>query len=129
MEQFGGTPITNLLVNRGQVQKLVAPLELFMAPKGSAAPWLRITALECHVLFEWPLISLIITLLGRPCSMVNIILILNFEWSLNQCFSRGGSRAFTFVPLYLCYRSIILVYGSPQSVVWVANYQTLGTTG
>ena len=31
-----------------QFQKLAAPLELFTAPKGSAAPWLRTTAL-CRV--------------------------------------------------------------------------------
>ena len=46
MEQFGGTP---LLVNRRQDQKLAAPLELFWAPKGSAAPRLRTTVLESCV--------------------------------------------------------------------------------
>ena len=45
IEQFGGTPSNILLVNSGEVQKLAAPLELFTAPKGSAAPRLRITAL------------------------------------------------------------------------------------
>ena len=46
MEQFGGTPGYNLLVNRRQVQKLAAPLELFPAPKGFAAPRLRTTEIE-----------------------------------------------------------------------------------
>ena len=41
--QFGGTPSYNLQVNRCQVHILAAPLELFAAPKGSAAPWLRTT--------------------------------------------------------------------------------------
>ena len=49
LEQFGGTPIYNLPVNRCQVQKLVAPLELFTAPKGSVAPRLRTTDLQQRV--------------------------------------------------------------------------------
>ena len=32
-QQFGGTPNYNLLVNKGQDQKLAAPLELFAAPR------------------------------------------------------------------------------------------------
>ena len=37
-EYFGGTPSFNLTVNKRQVHNLAAPLELFTAPKFSAAP-------------------------------------------------------------------------------------------
>ena len=40
-EQFGSTPSCNLLVHRRKVHNLSAPQELFAAPKGPAAPWLR----------------------------------------------------------------------------------------
>ena len=46
LQQFGGTPSYNLLVNMCQFQNLVAPLELFTAPKGAAAPRLRTTGLD-----------------------------------------------------------------------------------
>ena len=42
-EQFGGKHNYNLQVNKRQVQRLVAPLELSTAPKGSAAHRLRPT--------------------------------------------------------------------------------------
>ena len=45
VEEFGGTPSLNLPVNRHKLHKLAAPLVFFMAPKGSAAPRLRTTAL------------------------------------------------------------------------------------
>ena len=38
IEEFGGTPGYNLLVNKCKVQKFAAPLELFTAPKESAPP-------------------------------------------------------------------------------------------
>ena len=47
IKQFGGPPTNNSLVKRCKVLKLAAPLELFTAPKGSAARRLRITALMC----------------------------------------------------------------------------------
>ena len=46
IEQFGGTHNYNLLFNRFQVQKLVAPLEFFMGPRGSTSPRLRTSVLE-----------------------------------------------------------------------------------
>ena len=46
IEQFGGTPNYNLPLNRRQIHKLAAPLEFFTAPKGSAAPRLRITTIR-----------------------------------------------------------------------------------
>ena len=49
IEQFGGTPGYNLLINRRKVQKLAAPQELFTEPKGIAAPLLRTTALAGRV--------------------------------------------------------------------------------
>ena len=48
IEQLGGTPSLTLLVNRRQFHELAAPLELFTAPKGSAAPWLRTTATDVN---------------------------------------------------------------------------------
>ena len=45
-EQFGVTPGFNLLLNKHQIQKLAAPLELFTSPKGVAAPRLRTTVLD-----------------------------------------------------------------------------------
>ena len=47
-EQFGGTPGYNLIESRCKIQKLVAPLELFRAPEGYAAPRLRTTEIECR---------------------------------------------------------------------------------
>ena len=44
--QFGSTLGYNLLVNRRKVETFAAPLELIMAPMGSAAPQLRTTALR-----------------------------------------------------------------------------------
>ena len=49
-ELFGYIPGFKLLVNWLKVQKFAAPLELFRAPKGSAAPRLRTTDLEEYVL-------------------------------------------------------------------------------
>ena len=49
IEQFGGTPGYNLLVDSCQILKLAAPLELSMAPKGSAAPRLRTTDLDITI--------------------------------------------------------------------------------
>ena len=53
LEQFGGTPSFNLPVNRHQVHKLVAPLVLFTAPKGSLAPRLRTTGLDFRLAFKF----------------------------------------------------------------------------
>ena len=43
VEQLGGTPGYNLLVNRRQVQKLAAPLEYFRVFKGVMTLRLRTT--------------------------------------------------------------------------------------
>ena len=45
IEQFGGTPNYKLSLNGRGINILVAPLELFTAPKGSSSPLLRTTGL------------------------------------------------------------------------------------
>ena len=49
MEQLGGTRSFNLPVNRRQDHKLVAPLQLFMAPRVSAAHRLRTTGIDASL--------------------------------------------------------------------------------
>ena len=52
LEQFGGTPIYNILLNICQAQKLAALQKLSTTPKGSEAPGLRITALGGNLEFQ-----------------------------------------------------------------------------